>query len=273
MTDQLLMPRKAKIADVVQETYDTFTYAFEVSDDDGFSFWPGQFNMLGLMGFSEAPISFSSLPQKNGFSHTIRSVGNVTNAVEKMTPGKELLFRGPFGQSWPLEETKGRHLLLIAGGIGMAPLRPAVLKALGSGDYRSVSLLYGARTPEDLLFVREFDGWTKKGLNILLTVDEVPGGTSWNGDIGVVTSLFDKLDIPFEEAVTFACGPEIMMRFVARSLMLRGHHESDVYVSMERRMRCGLAHCGHCQIGAMFVCKDGPVFAYNKIRQYADTLL
>lgn len=270
-----LQPLTATILDVKKETDDVNTYKLRLRKNN-FSFKPGQFSMLGFPGWGEAAFSFSSLPSSEGhFSHTIRAVGNISTHLAELGKGATVQIRGPFGNGWPLNEAKGRDILVVAGGIGMAPLRPLILALLKEKkEFGKLAILYGARTPGDLLYLSELSKWSRrKGLQVLLSVDEVSRGKKWEGRKGVVTTLFDEVDISYGEAVAFICGPEIMMRFVARGLMLRGQSSSDIYVSLERRMKCGIAQCGHCQIGAKYVCKDGPVFSYRDIRRFADTLL
>lgn len=270
----LLEPEKATLVELKKENYDTATFVFRRNKTGRFSFLPGQFNMLGIPGFGEAPLSFSSVSDGAVFSHTVRRVGNVTGRFFRLKKGDRVDLRGPYGTSWPMGKARGKDVVVVAGGIGMAPLRPVVLEMLRRRpEYGKIYLLYGARTPKDILFRKEFSGWKRAGIKLLLTVDEIPGGSRWKGSRGVVTALFDDVELSSGKTVVFTCGPEIMMRFAARGLILRGLSETDIYVSMERRMKCGFGHCGHCQIGAKFVCKDGPVFAYPDIRRFADTLL
>lgn len=270
-----LQPLTATILDVKRETKDVNTYKLQL-EKNKFSFKPGQFNTLGFPGWGEAAISFSSLPLSAGrFSHTVRGVGRVSKHLAELGRGATVQVRGPFGNGWPLDRAQGRDVLVVAGGIGLAPLRPLILSILKKREeFGKLAILYGARTPGDLLYLSEMRKWSrKKDVQVLLSVDEVSKEDEWEGRRGVVTTLFDEVDIACEKAVAFICGPEIMMRFVARGLRLRGQGGSDIYVSLERRMKCGLAQCGHCQIGAKYVCKDGPVFSYRDIKRFADTLL
>ncbi len=232
--------------------------------------------MLGLPGFGEAPISFSSLIiDGKSFLHTIRLSGNVTRAICRLKIGDQLQIRGPYGNGWPLDAAHGKNVIIVAGGIGMAPLRAVVYHLLQNRDkFRNLFLLYGARTEDDILYREEMKTWSESGkITVLLSVDEEPKKRTLITHVGVVISLFDRVDLPLAESVTFVCGPELMMRFVARRLMLDGHDPDNIFVSLERRMKCGIAHCGHCQIGAKYVCKDGPVFSYADIGRFADTLL
>ncbi|HCT85231.1 MAG: hypothetical protein DKM50_01100 [Candidatus Margulisiibacteriota bacterium] len=271
-----LIPRQAILENKFPETSDTCSVKIALTDNDGFSFKPGQFNMLGIPGFGETPVSFSSLMlDKNSFMHTIRSVGNVTDAICKLNIGEQLNLRGPFGNGWPTEKVTNKNILLIAGGIGIAPLRPVIHLLLKNHlNYRKLFLLYGARTDRDMLFKNEIKEWTEsKNISVLLSVDEKSTENLIDARVGLITSLLDELKVPWQESIAFICGPEIMMRFVSRYLIIHGMNSKDVFVSMERMMKCGIAACGHCQIGAKFVCKDGPVFAYPDIKRFADTLL
>lgn len=273
----LQLPREAVVIAMKDHTRDTRTFRLRLRDGgQRFAFRPGQFNMLGLPGFGEAPITFSSPPQDDGgFEHTVRAMGRLTKQLLKLKVGDTIHVRGPFGSAWPLEEVKGRDLLIVAGGMGMVPLRPFLLEAFARrANYGRIIVLFGARSPEELIYSEEFDSWRKQpDSDLLLTVDEVPADVEWKGHTGVVTGLFAEVDISPSNAAVLTCGPEIMMRFVARGLLLRGFSPSRMYVSLERRMRCGTGHCGHCQLGPKFVCKDGPVFRYEELSGLPDTLL
>ncbi len=273
----LQLPREAVVMATKQHMPDTRSFRLRLHDaGEKFDFRPGQFNMLGLPGFGEAPITFSSPSQADGsFEHTVRAVGRLTKGLMKLKVDDILHVRGPFGSAWPLEEVKGRDLLVVAGGMGMVPLRPFLMEVfLKSADYGKIVILFGARTPGELIYHEEFDLWRRQpNTTLLLTVDEVPPGEEWKGHIGVVTGLFPEMQIEPENAAVLTCGPEIMMRFVARGLLLRRFSPSRMYVSLERRMRCGTGHCGHCQLGPKFVCKDGPVFRYEELSGLPDTLL
>ena len=268
-----LLPRTAVIEQRITETYDTFSLQLSPQVDD-FNFKPGQFNMLGLPGIGEAPFSFSLInEQKKTLIQTIRRAGNVVGALAKLRKGRKVHFRGPCGNGWPLEKLNGKNVIVVAGGIGMAPLRPVIHYLLkNTGKVGEVYLLYGARTPADMLFKNELAEWSTK-INVLLSADEVNKKFNMKIHEGLVTTLFRQLDIPLSDTITFTCGPQIMMRFVAAGLIMDGQDENDIYVSLERRMKCGIGHCGHCQIGAKYVCKDGPVFSLPDIQRFADTLL
>jgi NAD(P)H-flavin reductase len=267
-----LLPRRAKIREVRQETHDVKTYVLSLEEAEGFMPSPGQFNMVGRPGVGEAPISISAIPANGGaglLEHTVRAVGRVTEYMAKLAPGDEIFLRGPYGRGWPAEP--GGDVLIVAGGLGLAPLRPFVRKA-AEGRSGEVSLLYGARDPSNVLFKDELEQWARQ-LPVMLTVDEVPEGGRWQHGVGLITGLFDKVRIEPRRSSAFICGPEIMMRFAARQLVLMGLPPSRIFVSLERRMRCGVAQCGHCQLGSLFVCKDGPVVAYDEVKGLPDMLL
>ncbi len=290
-----LKPIKAYIKDIKLEAEEVKTYTLIA--EYSFVAKPGQFNMVGYPGVCEAPISLSSIVRNDCFEHTIKAVGRVTNFLNSLEKGDELHFRGPYGRGWPLNEARGRDILLIAGGVGLAPIRPVVQTTLNKRDlFNDVSLIYGARNEKNILFTNEFNGW-EKGISLYLTVDEVlhhlpesplarrgsnpslfplskgesKGG--WQYHIGLVTDLLDKIKINPDNTVAFVCGPEIMMRFICRGLIMMGIIPSRIYVSLERRMRCGIAHCGHCQHFGLFVCKDGPVFSYKEVKGLSDGVL
>jgi NAD(P)H-flavin reductase len=271
--------RTARLVDVTPETADSSTYLFRLEPKGPFFFTPGQFNMIGFPGFEEAPISMSSLPDPESglISHTIRRVGNVTNMVGRLEPGDSILMRGPFGRGWPLKDLDGRNVLLVAGGIGLAPLRPLICHCLEHrDDVGEIGLVYGAKKREDMFYKQELLYWQEKApLKSIFCVDELEDHEG--GDLrireGLVTDFIEELRLNPRESVACVCGPEIMMRFVARSLLREGYSGRDIYVLLERRMRCGTAHCGHCQIGSKFVCRDGPLFSYAEISRFADTLL
>lgn len=267
-----LLPVKAIITGIKSETDDTKTYSLSI-EDSSYTAKPGQFNMVGYPGVGEAPISLSSIPYEGKFQHTIRSVGRVTEFIDAFKEGDAMYVRGPYGTYWPLDSAIGNDILLVAGGVGLAPLRPVVQKILEKRDsFGSVTLIYGSRSPDNMLFMNEIDAW-KKDVAVFLTVDEVFPGMKWDYEIGLVTQLLDKATFNPVKTFAFICGPEIMMLFVSRGLSIRGFLPSRVYVSLERRMKCGIAQCGHCQHGGKFICKDGPVFLYKDMSRLADGLL
>jgi NAD(P)H-flavin reductase len=274
----LLIPKEAVIQQIKPQTYDTITYTLSFVDPEvkqQYRFAPGQFNMVSVFGFGEAPISISSAPNGNGsFDHTVRAVGNLTKALSRMKVGDVVGIRGPYGTQWPVEEARGKDILVVAGGIGLAPLRPFILEVFRNrADYGRIEICYGARTPQDLLFTDEFDQWRSNPDTLVrVTVDRAPNG-DWQGHIGVVTTLFNDLSVKPENTIALLCGPDIMMRFGIIDLLKRHYKPEDIYVSLERRMKCGVGMCGHCQCGPYFVCKDGPVFRYSDIQNVVEGMV
>jgi NAD(P)H-flavin reductase len=265
-----MLPRPARVLQVDKETHDTFTLSLESGAGNGHpSFAPGQFSMLYVFGVGELPISISGDPEEPGrLVYTVRSVGKATNALVTRPAGEMLGVRGPFGTSWPMTKARGKDIVVIAGGIGLAPLRPAIYHILRHrGDYKRLIVLYGARTPRDMLYRKQLAAWTYlPDTQILTTVDY--GGLSWRGYVGVVTTLFRYVRLQPNKTVALLCGPEIMMRYVARELESRGVGPADTYLSMERNMKCAVGFCGHCQLGPYFACKDGPVFPLSRMQDW-----
>ncbi|MBC7347406.1 MAG: FAD/NAD(P)-binding protein [Clostridia bacterium] len=240
-----------------------------------YRFAPGQFNMLTVFGLGEAPISISSdAEDRASFQHTIRHVGRVTNAIQRMGVGDTLWVRGPYGNGWPLAQMEGRNVLVVAGGIGLAPLRPVIYYLLNHPEkFNRAEILYGARTPADMLFSNQLLQWQTEKVKVRLTVDQVPNGDAWAHRVGVVTTLFQEMDSQPANTLVVTCGPEIMMRFVVKGLMERGFEASQIYVSLERRMNCGISKCGKCQLGPKYVCRDGPVFAFAELTLLPEPVL
>ncbi len=251
-----------------RDTEDTFSLQLKAVEEmnGSFSFEAGQFNMLYVFGVGEVPISISGDPaKKDVLEHTTRVVGTVTKAMGSLKKGDMLGVRGPFGKSWPISDAEGKNIIIIAGGIGLAPLRPAICQILSNRrKYGRVNLLYGARTPEDILYRKDLERWRGRfDLDVLVTVDRAVRG--WRGNVGVVTPLVRRAPIDRHNTVAFICGPEIMMRYAVQELTSRGIPADDIHVSMERNMKCALGHCGHCQYGPAFICKDGPILRYSQI--------
>lgn len=263
-----MLTHPVPVTDRRRETCDVFTLCLDVSDlGPGLPFQPGQFTMLYLFGVGEVPVSISSdAANPMALSHTIRAVGGVTHGLSELKRGAVLGVRGPFGAGWPLAQAAGRDVLIVAGGVGLAPLRPLIYHLLNQrGEYGHISLFYGARSPEDILFRRELERWGGRfDMDVSVIVDHAPGG--WNGDVGVVTTLLDKARCEPASTLAMLCGPEIMMRHAVRELNRLGIADEQIYVSMERNMQCAVGYCGHCQYGPAFVCKDGPVFRLDRIR-------
>lgn len=262
------IPQGFVITRTSRETQDTFTVELEPQPGAGtYSFLPGQFNMVYIYGVGEIPISISGDPSDTRtLVHTTRSVGTVTRSMNKLRKGNRVGIRGPYGVPWPLEEAKTKDVVIIAGGIGLAPLRPSVYTILQHRDnYGKVALLYGTRTPADILFREELEQWRSRfDLEVYVTVDRAM--TEWKGNVGVVTTLLSRASFDPEKTIAMICGPEVMMRFATMELMKRRVDVDRIYLSMERNMECGIGLCGHCQFGPHFVCKNGPVFRYGAIR-------
>ena len=267
-----MLPVPFRVSAVSKETPDTFTLALEPSNGAGArGFRPGQFSMLYVFGVGELPISISGDPgEPERLIYTVRSVGQATQALVSRRAGEAVGVRGPFGTGWPLDQARGQDVVVVAGGIGLAPLRGVIYHVLRNrADYGRLVILYGARSPRDMLYRKELASWTRqKDTQVLSTVDY--GGVSWRGRVGVVTTLFRYVRMQPDRAVAMVCGPEIMMRFVARELAARGVAAENVYLSIERNMKCAVGFCGHCQYGPVFICKDGPVFPYPRIRSLLD---
>ena len=267
-----LLPESAVILKTKQQTYDTvtFTMAFVDERQSQYSFHPGQFNMVGIFGIGEAPISISSEPaRQDSFDHTVRIVGNLTRNLRQMEVGDVVGVRGPYGSGWPLDKAVGKDVLVVAGGIGLAPLRPVVTHILANrSQFGSLEILYGARTPQDLLYTDEFESWRSSAdCTVSATVDTMPEGQRWDGQVGVVTTLYKEMKTRPKDTVVMMCGPQIMMKFGIIGLEKDGFSPDDIFVSLERRMKCGVGMCGHCQTGPAHVCKDGPVFQYSQLRR------
>lgn len=267
-----MLPRPFRVAHTRRDTYDTVTLGLEPVTGPPLAFAPGQFTMLGVPGAGEVPISVSGDPAGTALlEHTIRDVGGVTRMLAAAEPGAELGVRGPLGVGWNVGDGAGGDVVIVAGGIGLAPLRPAVLQALaGRESYRRISLLYGARTPADILFEPELERWRGRlDLQVEVSVDSGPPG--WRGRVGLVTTLIGRADFDPPNTLALVCGPEVMMRFVVAALVDRGVAPGRIRLSMERNMACGIGLCGHCQLREYFVCLDGPVFSYQQIAHHMAT--
>lgn len=261
------LPAPFRVASVREELSDTFTLDLVPAAGAGaFDFLPGQFNMLYVFGVGEAAISISgSRSGELPLTHTVRAVGNVTRAMRRLRAGDVLGVRGPFGVPWPVERLAGADVVIIAGGIGLAPLRPVIHHLLAHRqDFGKICIFAGFRTPEDMLFRRELEEWRGRfDLTVEVTVDRATG--DWAGRVGVVTQLVNRGGYDPRESVALVCGPEVMMRYAAAALRQQGVAGERVYVSMERNMKCAVAHCGHCQLGPHLICRDGPVFRYDRV--------
>jgi NAD(P)H-flavin reductase len=262
----MLVPELYQVKSIRHDTSDVFTLTLEKQNSEPAPpFLPGQFNMLYHFGFGEVAISISGNPDlSEGSAHTLRAVGSTTNAMQNLKPGDEIGVRGPFGTHWPMDK-KGCDVLIIAGGLGICPLRPLLCHMTQNmQQYKSITLLYGAKTPQDILYKKDLENWKELGLNVRVTVDKAD--ENWQGDVGVVTHLI-KSHLPHpENTLILICGPEIMMQFAIKELVTEPINDAMVYLSLERNMQCGVGFCGHCQFGPYFVCKDGPVFSYSQIK-------
>jgi NAD(P)H-flavin reductase len=262
-----MLPRPFRVIKVRSEAADTVTLSLVAARGDSeFSFRPGQFTMLYVFGVGEVPISVSGDPgQGRLLQHTVRRVGAVTRALCDVQVGREIGIRGPYGRGWPIGEAEGKDVLIIAGGIGLAPLRPAVVEILANRDrFGSLSVLYGVRTPEDLLFEDDLHSWRGRfDIEVEVTVDR--STPVWRGDVGVVTTLLPRVSFDPSNTIALVCGPEIMMKVVARELTDVGVSPEDMFLSIERNMKCAIGFCGHCQFGSDFICRDGPVMSYASV--------
>lgn len=267
MTTQPVVIRK-----IIWENDDTFTLTLDLDGiGGGYGFLPGQFNMVYVYGTGEAAVSISSDPARPGtLDHTIHRVGLVTTALAQKKRGDLIGIRGPFGSSWPIEVAKGKDVCIASGGIGLAPLRPVIYSMLKNRSaYGRIIVLYGGRSPLDLLYRVELERWANDfEVEVLVTVDR--GDSSWKGHIGVVTSLFQYIKLDARETIAYVCGPEIMMKYTIDELERRGVPQEQMYVSMERNMKCAVGFCGHCQYGPTFICKEGPVYPVPRVRPLLD---
>ncbi len=261
------MVQMARIVSIEHNIEQVQTYGLELVEDQSVSpvrFRAGQFNMLYVPGCGEVAISMSGAPGQLPLLHTIRTVGRVTEAIAAMSLGDQIGIRGPYGTAWPIDACEGHDVIFIAGGIGLAPLRPAIYELLSHRQrLGKLTLLLGARSPELLLYADEFESWSNQGLQVIATVDRVCD--HWNGHVGLVPDLLDNLPgIRPNNTMVLTCGPEIMMHYSAQSALKRGIPATAIWVSLERHMQCAIGLCGHCQLGPVFVCKDGPVLSYDR---------
>ena len=260
-----------RIDDIVQETEGIATYRLShlPTDDQDYRFIPGQFNMLYLPGVGESAISMSGDPEESlCWIHTVRVAGNVTRTLAGLEIGQTLGLRGPFGTGWPVDTLLGQDVVVVAGGLGLAPLRPLLYYFTKHREqFGSIRVICGARTPDGLLFQTEYAGWKQQGLDIQLTVDRPT--PDWTGQIGVVTLLIDRMNLTRPAATSLVtCGPEVMMKYSAISAIKRGIPAENIWVSLERNMQCAAGLCGHCQLGPEFICKDGPVLRYDRVGHF-----
>jgi len=258
-----MRPVLYRVVSTVHETDVTVTMTLEAESEPVPAIAPGQFNMLWSWGVGEAPISASATTGEGVLVHTVRDVGGVTGALCAKERGDVVGIRGPFGRGWDVDSARDGDVVIVAGGIGLAPLRPVVHAALAERSaFRGVSLVVGARSAEELLFRSELDGWWREGAITVRTIVD-RGSEDWQGNVGIVTNELPRVPIDPGRTVAMVCGPEVMMRFVALHLVERGVAAERIQVSLERNMQCAIAHCGHCQLAGSFVCTDGPVVTWD----------
>lgn len=264
------LPLLATVQNVKTETYDTTTFTLLLDDEEErrkFSHRPGQFMEVSVFGTGEAPFCISSSSHgRDTLDITVRKIGHVTSALHSLGEGDKVGIRGPLGNWFPFEEVEGKHMLFVVGGLGLAPLRPQIQDAYRERErFASIKVLYGARTPQDLVYGDELEEWQQAdGMECLLTVDAATDG--WTGNVGVVGTLLEKVELDVPQTIAFVCGPPIMIRFVVRDLVGLGFGEDAIVTSLERHMRCGIGKCNHCMIGDKYVCLDGPVFTYRQMK-------
>lgn len=264
-----MLPCPAVVRAIRAETYGISTFSLEYRDPaHKAGFVPGQFNMIHLPGFGEVAISICSDPNTPKImEHTIRYAGSVTRAIGRLKVDDTVGMRGPYGNPWPMQLAEGKDLMIASGGIGLAPLRPVILEAIRHrSSFGRVLVLYGGRTPQDLLYTDEFEKWQDNGIEMFLSVDRAD--ETWKGQVGVIPMAFYRIRLDHRNTLVFSCGPEIMMRFVIYEAMARRIPKDAIYVSMERNMKCAIGFCGHCQLGPVFICKQGPVFRFSTIEPF-----
>ena len=263
-----MAPRRFRIDRVVREVEDTFTWWLSPLDGEGFAFRPGQFNMLYLFGVGEVAISISGDPRQDGrLVHTIRRAGNVTTAMKRLKAGAVVGVRGPFGTPWPVDEVVGQDLLFVTGTIGLAPLRPLIYEVLHRrGEFGRVVLCYGSRGTGDILYRRLLQRWRGRfDMDVQVTVHTAPAG--YGGTVGSVARLVERAAIDPEHTCAFVCRSETMTRKAVDAINARGIPDQRIYVTLERNMKCAVGFCGHCQFGGSFMCKDGPVYRFDRIAE------
>lgn len=259
-----LQPLPVRVSRVRRETADVAT--IELTPVSAFAFTAGQFNMLYVFGLGEVAVSLSGDPAEEGrIVHTVRAVGAVSGAITRLRHDQVIGVRGPYGSCWPVAESESSDIIIVAGGLGLAPLRPVVYRVLAHREhYGRVAVLYGARGPAEILYRRELEAWRRRlDVDITVTVDHA--AADWSGNVGVVPALLPRMPVDPDHTVAMVCGPEIMMRFTIDALRQRGLAMDRIFVSMERNMKCAIGLCGHCQFGPAFVCRDGPVFRFDRI--------
>jgi len=269
------MPHIAVIEKIVEETPGVRTYHFNFKDEKlrkEFTFKSGQFGQYSVLGVGEATFCISSSPtRRDHLEFAVQKVGRVTNALNRLGIGAEIGFRGPYGNSFPLDYLKGKNLVFVGGGIGLAPLRSLIWNVIDNRDtYKKIDIVYGARTPADLCFKYDLEVWDKdKTVNMVTTVDREAEG--WKGKVGVVPKILEEVAPPAKDTVAIVCGPPVMIRFTFPVLEKLGFKPEQMITTLEKRMKCGIGKCGRCNIGNLYVCRDGPVFSYAQIKDFVSS--
>jgi NAD(P)H-flavin reductase len=276
VSENIYLPALATITEVRQETLDTNTFVVTFDDPqlrESFTYLPGQFAEVSVFGVGECPIGIASSPTWKGFLELcVRAVGTVTNAIHDLDVGDKLGMRGPLGNSWPTKEIEGKDLLFIGGGIGLPPLRSLIQYVLDNRErYGAVEIIYGARSPQDLVYKQELKEWDERPhIDLYVTVDV--GDETWDGPVGFVPPFLREINPSPENKVTFTCGPPIMIKLVVEALEEMGYADADIVTTLEMKMKCGVGKCGRCNIGDLYICRDGPVFTFEQLRRIPGAL-
>jgi len=276
VSDNIYLPSIATVTEVRPETSDTSTFVVTFDDAkmrESFTYLPGQFVELSIFGLGGCPIGIASSPTEKGFlEFCVRAVGTVTNAIHDLEVGDKLGVRGPLGNSWPTEEVEGKDLLFIGGGIGLPPLRSLIHYVLDNRDrYGAVEIVYGARSPQDLVYKQELKEWEERpDVDLYVTVDA--GDESWEGPVGFVPPFLREIDPSPENKVAFTCGPPIMIKLVVEALEDLDYADANIVTTLEMKMKCGVGKCGRCNIGDKYICRDGPVFTFEQLREIPGAL-
>ena len=273
--DNVYLPHMAVIEKIIEETPTVRTYHFNFKDEklrEEFTFESGQFGEYSVLGVGEATFCISSSPtRRDHLEFAVQRVGQVTNAMDRLGEGAEIGFRGPYGNSFPLDFLQGKSLVFVGGGIGLAPLRSLIWNVIDNRDkYQNIDIIYGARSPADLSFKYDLDAWNKdKTINMVTTIDRA--NDSWKGKVGLVPMVLEEVSPSAKNAVAIVCGPPIMIRFTFPALEKLGFTPEQMITTLEKRMKCGIGKCGRCNIGNLYVCRDGPVFTFEQIKNFVSS--